>query len=137
MTYNPDAPSDAWVVSAKDGSEAGVVWSPDSRDVHEAVTRHFAELTAGGYYMRRLRAREITARYPRRLTWLAGRIVSEAARGGPDNPYLDGLCDAFSAITGRSSIAVAAAATQVAARYKNTRERGAALLAEFGMETGA
>jgi len=137
MTYDPDAPSDAWVVSAQDGSEAGVVWCPDSRDVHEAVTRHFAELADGGYYRRRLRAREITARYPRRLTWLAGRIVSEAAIEGQGNPYLDGLCDAFSAVTGRPGSAVAAAAAQAAARYKNTRERGAALLAAFGVETGA
>lgn len=136
MTYEPDAPSDAWVISAREGSEAGVVWCPDSRDVHEAVTRHFAELAGGGYYMRRLRAREVTARYPRRLTWLAGRIVYEAARDEPDNAYLDGLYDAFSAITGRSSIAVAMAAKHVAAQCKQPHEHGTRLLAEFGMETG-
>jgi hypothetical protein len=137
MTYDPYAPSDAWVISAKDGSEAGVVWSPDSRDVQEAVTRHFAELAGGGYYMRRLRAREITARYPRRLTWLASRIVFEAARDEPGNAYLDGLYDAFSAITGRSSIAIAMAAKHVAAQCTQAHERGTRLLAEFGMETGA
>lgn len=78
MTYDPDQPTDAWVISAEDRSEAGVVWSPDSRDVPGAVTRHFPQLAAGGYYQRRLRASEITARCPAQLGQLEAAMALNA-----------------------------------------------------------